>query len=345
MTVTTGPAGGSGTDSSVLVRSTWHAVAVPGRESPYDVAHYKLYYPAIADGSEESSASGELPPDRSAGRLPVVLMLSGVNVAQDAYRWLAIELVRAGLAVVTYDHVGALAPGLVGLSPGIDIGAVPPEVYGTRPTCDVLLPLLGSLRELDSGDGPLAGLLDLDRVALGGHSAGGTVALQSARTALIPGLRAVFTYASHTMTSAMLPGYPAGTVLAAATDVPVLLMYGTADGVISSSAHRYGAESEQRANPVRATFEQGVPGGRGDAYLAELAGANHFAIGSGEDPTVSRGFVDGSATVAESAIHETMGTLVTAFLRSHVLDDAAARRVLDESVESPPPPISILVRR
>ena len=68
MTVTTGPAGGSGTDSSVLVRSTWHAVAVPGRESPYDVAHYKLYYPAIADGSEESSASGELPPDRSGGR-------------------------------------------------------------------------------------------------------------------------------------------------------------------------------------------------------------------------------------------------------------------------------------
>ena len=46
------------------------------------------------------------------------------------------------------------------------------------------------------------------------QTAGGTVALQSARTSLVPGLRAVFTYASHTMTSAMLPGYPAGTVLA-----------------------------------------------------------------------------------------------------------------------------------
>lgn len=334
------PSGAGG----VLVRSTWQAVAIPGRASPYDVAHYKLYYPAVADSSDATSATGELPPDRSRGPLPVVVMLSGANVTQDSYRWLATELVEDGFAVVTYDHVGELAPGMVGLSPGVDLGALAPDVYGTRPTCDALLPLLGALRDL-SVAGPLAGLLDLDRVVLGGHSAGGSLALQSARTTVVPGLRAVFTYAAHTMTSAMIPGYEAGTVLAAATDVAALLMYGTEDGVIATSTHRYGADSPDRADPVRATFEHGVPGGRGDAYLAELRGANHFAIGEGEDPTVSRGFLDGRATVAPSESREILGMLVRAFLGAHVLDRAAARRVLDDTVENPPATVSLMVRR
>jgi dienelactone hydrolase len=333
-----------GTLSDVLVRSTRHAVALPGRPSPHDVAHLKLYYPATDDPSEHAAASGEMAPDLSRGRLPVVLFLSGINVAQESYRWLAVELVRSGHVVVTYDHVGQLMPGLVGLSPSVDLGALAPDVYGTRPTCDALVPILDELRALDA-DGPLAGLFDLDRVALGGHSAGGTVALQSASSALVPGLRAVFSYAGHTMTSAMVPGYEAGTVLPAATDVAALLVYGTEDGVIASSAARYGADSPERANPVRATFDHGVPGGRDDAYLVELAGANHFAIGEPEDPTASRGFLDGHAQVDPGESRETLGTFVSTFLRAHLKGEPTAVEELRRLVANPPPTISLVARR
>lgn len=342
MTITADAATTAGTD--VLVRSTRHAVALPGRPSPHDVAQLKVYYPAVDDPSEHASASGEMAADLSRGPRPVVLFLSGINVAQESYRWLAVELVRSGCVVVTYDHVGQLMPGLVGLSPSVDLGALAPEVYGTRPTCDALLPILEALRGLHA-DGPLAGLFDLDRVALGGHSAGGTVALQSARTSLVPGLRAVFSYAGHTMTSAMVPGYEAGTVLPAATDVAALLVYGTEDGVIAASAARYGEDSPERANPVRATFEQGVPGGHDDAFLVELAGANHFAIGEPEDPTASRGFLDGHARIDPGESRETLGMLVSTFLRAHLAQDSSADEALARLVASPPTTISLAARR
>ena len=80
-------------ESGVLVRSTWHAAKVPGHDSPYDVAHLKVYYPATADSSDDAKQSGEMAADLSAGPLPVVVFASGVNCSQDAYRWLAIELV------------------------------------------------------------------------------------------------------------------------------------------------------------------------------------------------------------------------------------------------------------
>ena len=83
-------------ERETLVRSTWHAAKVHGHDSPYDVAHVKVYYPATAEVSEDVRQNGEMAADLSAGPLPVVLFASGVNVSQDAYRWLAIELVQAG---------------------------------------------------------------------------------------------------------------------------------------------------------------------------------------------------------------------------------------------------------
>ena len=60
------------TDGQVLVRSTWHAVRVPGHASPHDVAHVKVFYPASAEGTDDETQHGELPADRSHGRHRVV---------------------------------------------------------------------------------------------------------------------------------------------------------------------------------------------------------------------------------------------------------------------------------
>ena len=328
-------------ERETLVRSTWHAAMVPGHASPYDVAHLKVYYPATADATDDARQHGEMAADLSRGPLPVVLFASGVNVSQDAYRWLAIELVQAGFAVVTYDYVGELAPGYVGISPGLDFSALTPETYGTRPTCDVLQPVLDTVARLNT-QAAFAGLFDLTRVAFGGHSAGGTVALQSARRALFPGLRAVFSYAGHTVASSMLRVYEPGTVLEAAPDVAALLMSGTEDGVFAASAGKYGADG---ADPVAATFARGIPAGNPDAWLVQLKGANHFAIGTNEDPTAARGFLDGVPGVPPEQTRETLSTTVAAFLRASMLDDASARAELENLETDPPTTIAVIRRR
>ena len=79
-------------------------------------------------------------------------------------------------------------------------------------------------------------------VALGGHSGGGTVVLQSANPAWFPSVKAVFTYGAHAMASTVL-GWPVGHVLDLSDDVAVLLMTGEHDGVMAASAVRYGSGS------------------------------------------------------------------------------------------------------
>lgn len=330
--------------SEVLVRSTWHAAKVPGRDSPYDVAHLKIYYPATADVTDDAKQSGEMAADLTRGPLPVVLFASGVNCSQDAYRWLAIELVRAGFVAVTYDYVGELAPGHVGISPGIDFAALMPDTYGTRPTSDVFQPVLDTLARLNTTVA-FADLFDLNRVAFGGHSAGGTVALQSARRSLFPGLRAVFSYAGHTVVSSMLRMYPPGTVLETAPDVASLLMSGEEDGVFKASAGKYGAHGE---DPVSVTFDQGIPEARipaATSWLVRFKGANHFAIGTHEDPTGARGFLDGVATVPPEATRETLVEVVTNFLRATLNQDEFARDRLDGIEVGPPATISLIKHR
>nr|BFE78273.1 hypothetical protein GCM10020093_008740 [Planobispora longispora] len=138
----------------------------------------------------------------------------------------------------------------------MDLDAARPGAYGSRPTCPAIPALLGALEELD-GEGPLKGALDLERVALGGHSAGGTVALQSAR--FFPQVGAVFAWGAHTMVATML-GWPPGTVLPAQVTGPVLLGVGTQDGVIDGSADRYGEDPAARRDPVTRTFTEALPG-------------------------------------------------------------------------------------
>ncbi len=113
----------------ILVRSTWHAAKVPGHESPYDVAHVKVYYPATADSSDDAKQSGEMAADLAAGPLPVVVFASGVNCSQDAYRWLAIDLVKAGFVAVSPVPCASATPSANTAASGTRSAA---SVRGTR---------------------------------------------------------------------------------------------------------------------------------------------------------------------------------------------------------------------
>jgi dienelactone hydrolase len=294
------------------VRSAWWAATIPGAKAPFDTAHLRVYYPARPDGSDAERLTGVLAADPAGAPYPVVLIVSGVNVGQEAYRWLAVELAGRGFVAVTYDWVGTLFGGLHGITPGVDLDAARPDGYGTRPTSPSLGPVLDCLAEAAT---PVAGLLDAGRVALVGHSAGGTVALQSAR--FLPQVRAVATYGAHTMVATML-GWPAGTVLPAQVDCPVLLMAGERDGVVAGSADRYGEEAADRRDPVTRTFAEGLGDRDGAHALVRLAGANHFAVAHPVDPTAARAFLDSDATVDPAASRALLADLVAAFCGVHL---------------------------
>lgn len=294
------------------VRSLWWS-AGSGGSPPFDTAHIKVYYPARAQGTDAERLSGQIPPDPEGAPYPVVVFCSGVNVEQAVYRPFATAIAAAGFAVVTFDRVAELFGGQVGLTPGVDLDAARPDAYGTRPTCPALPAVIGALEEI----GPLKGVLDLDRIALGGHSAGGTVVLQSAR--FVPGVRACFAYGAHTMVATML-GWPAGTVLPAQVERPVLLGVGTRDGVITGSSDRYGQDAG--ADPVTRTFTEALSG-PGD-LLAVLKGANHFAIADPVDPTAARAFLDLEPETDPAAARGAYTDLTVAFLRAHLRGEETA---------------------
>ncbi|MFI6043815.1 alpha/beta hydrolase family protein [Nocardia sp. NPDC051321] len=306
-----------------VVRSLWWAARTDG-QPPFDTAHLKVYYPAAVADTDAERLTGVFEADPAGAPYPVLLFLSGVNVAQESYRRFAIEITAAGFAVVTVDRVGELFGGQRGLTPGVELDAARPAYYGSRPTCPVIAPILESLAELNT-QAPLRGALDLDRIALGGHSAGGTVALQSAR--FFPSVAAVVAWGAHTMVATML-GWAPGTVLQAQVDSPVLLGVGTNDGVINGSADRYGQDDTERHDPVTRTFFDALPDG--EHLLAVIDGANHFGIAD-PDPTAARAFLDGHGQTSAIA---PFARLTALFLDAHLRGsaDAAARLAVFDAV-------------
>ncbi|GAA2730695.1 alpha/beta hydrolase family protein [Actinocorallia aurantiaca] len=307
-----------------LIRSLWWSARTQG-EPPFDTAHLKVYYPAHAEGTDAERLTGVFPP--VPGEHPIVVFCSGVNVAQDSYRSLAIGIAEAGYVVVTFDRVAELFGGQYGLTCGVDLDAARPDAYGTRPTCPTIPAILDALRGIDL----LKDSLDFDRVALGGHSAGGTVVLQSAR--FFPGVRAAFGFGTHTMVATML-GWPAGTVLPAQVECPVFLSVGTRDGVIMGSSDRYGQDGF--ADPVTRTFDEALPG---EGHLfAVLDGANHFAVADPVDPTAARAFLDLEPERDPAESRAAYLEVLIAFLRARLNGDPDS---LEKVRENPPPSVTL----
>ncbi|WP_436529411.1 alpha/beta hydrolase family protein [Actinoplanes sp. HUAS TT8] len=307
-----------------MIRSIWWAATIPGAAEPFGTAHIRIYYPAVATGSDQERLTGVFAADPAQAPYPVALIVSGVNVGQEAYRWLATELAGRGFIAVTYDWVGELFGGLKGITPGVILDAAKPDSYGTRPTTPSVPAVLEALAA-----SPLAEVMDLDKVGLVGHSAGGTVVLQSAR--FFPTVRAVAAYGTHTMVATML-GWPAGTVLPAQVDSPVLLMAGSQDGVINGSADRYGEDAETRKDPISRTFDEALPDLDGANLQVTFAGANHFGIVHPVDETAARAFLDRPASTDPAVTRAALTDVLAAFLDVHLRD--ATGDALDKALQS-----------
>jgi dienelactone hydrolase len=309
------------------VRSVWWAATIPGAEAPFDTAHLRVFYPSKPTGSDAERLSGVFPADPALAPYPVVVIVSGVNVGQEAYRWLAAELASRGYVAVTYDWVGELFGGLKGITPGVELAAAKPDAYGTRATTPSVPAVINALKDIT---GPLENSLDLRNVGLIGHSAGGTVILQSAR--FFPEVKAVAAYGTHTMVATML-GWPAGTVLPAQVDCPVLLMNGENDGVINGSADRYGEEALKKRDPISRTFDEALHDADGANVQVTFAGANHFGIVHPADHTAARAFLDLEATTDPAATRAALVDVTAAFLDTHLR--GAGNDALDKALQSP----------
>jgi len=320
------------------IRAFFQAAKVEGTVSPYDTLHLKIFYPAQMTGSDQEQNMGTVAADAQQAPFPVVVFFNGINCGPEIYQWLAVQLASRGLVVITFSWVAENLPGFVALTPGVDIQKLAPDVYGTAPTASALPTILAALERLQS-EGVLASLLDLQRIILGGHSAGGRVAIESANPQFFPQVVAAFSYAAHTAAALQL-GYKPNSILPLSDTIPLLLIGGTCDGVIANSSHRYGVAWENATTPVQRTFQEALVGGRNDSYLLLLEGANHFTIAYPFDSTTGRPFLDFPATQQEKQLRELVVEAIGLFIDTHVRHQPVAREVLNRWLISDNPLIA-----
>jgi len=310
------------------VRALLRAVKVETAQAPYDTIHLRVYYPAKSSGNEQESNFGILPPNTEKAPFPVVILFNGANCSPEGYQWLAVELAQRGLVVLTFSWVAENIAGMVSLTPGVNFELWSPDQYGTAPTASALPALVQELERLQS-DTMLAGLLDLQTVVIGGHSAGGRVAIESASQNFFPNLAGAFSYGAHTGAPVQL-GYEAGTILPLPDSLPLLLLGGTHDGVIAQSSHYYGSQWQDSATPVLRTFQEGVSGGRGDTYLILLEGANHFSMTDLDQSPFARVSLDYPATKPDTEFRTLMAQLIGLFIEGQICKQQTALLQLQE---------------
>ncbi|MBD2102545.1 dienelactone hydrolase [Leptolyngbya sp. FACHB-261] len=325
------------------VRAFFRAATVEDAAPPYNNIQLKVFYPAQLTGSDQEQDMGIVPGDSQQAPFKVVIFFNGINCGPELYQWLAVKLAERGLVVITFSWVAENLPGMVSLTPGVAINMLTPAMYGKAPTASALPTLLRELERLQS-EGVLAGLLDLNGVILGGHSAGGRVAVESADSRFFPPVVAAFAYGAHTAAITQL-GYEAGKILSLPDSLPLLLIGGTRDGVIANSSHRYGAIWEEATTPVKRTFQEAIVGGRSDSYLLLLEGANHFSIADPFDLTTGRPFLDFPATQSEEQLRNLMAEAIGVFIDAHVRCETTALEFLSQLLVSNNPLIASFERK
>lgn len=179
----------------------------------------------------------DLPLDEAAGPLPLVVFVHGTAAFRHQSLGLATHLARRGFVVAAADHPGLYLADTLALVCGY-------EPTGSRDLRGDVQLVLDTLRQAEGPLAFLAGRIDLERVGLVGHSAGGSAVAAAADLA---GVQAVASLAGNT------PVQAAG--------VQSLFLAALEDAVVPADRSR--AAFEQSAGP--------------SAYLA-LAGSGHLAF-------------------------------------------------------------------
>lgn len=325
------------------VRAIFQAAKVDGIVAPYDTIHIKVFYPAQMSSDRLSQNMGNFPADVQQSPFPIVIFFNGIDCGIEQYQWLAVKLAERNLVVVTFSWIAQNIPGIVSITPGVEIKNLAPSIYGTSPTASALPTLLATLEGLQS-QGVLAGLLDLQRIILGGHSAGGRIALENANPQFFPQVVAAFAYGAHSAAVTQL-GYAAGTILPLPDGLPLMLIGGTCDGVIANNGAVYGVTWEQATTPVKRTFQEAIAGGRNDRYLLLLEGANHFSITHPSDDTTGTAWLDFPATQPEEHLRHMMVQAISLFIDAHVRNRTSAQKALTQLLTSNQPTIAAFERK
>ncbi|MBN3944182.1 MAG: dienelactone hydrolase [Nostoc sp.] len=327
----------------MTVRAFFQAAKIEGFQSPYDTIHLKIFYPAQISRRNVERNRGILPVDLEKAPFPVVIFFNGFNCDAQQYQWLAVKLAERGLVVILFNWIAEIIPGVISLNPGVDFEKMKPTIYRTVPTALALPTLLAKVEQLQF-EGILAGMLDLQRIILGGHSAGGRVALENADPHFFPQVAASFGYGLHTMGTLLL-GYEAGTILPLPDSLPLLLMGGTCDGVIAYSSDRYGVSPGNTTTSVIRTFQEAITGGRNDSYLVLLEGANHFSIVDRPDSTLDTLLLDFPATQPQESFRLLMGEIISLFIDTHVRHQPEASQSLEQLLNTANPLIKSFERK
>ncbi|WP_036482930.1 dienelactone hydrolase [Myxosarcina sp. GI1] len=325
------------------VRALYRAAKVANAPSPYDTIHLKVFYPARLSGKESQQNFGIVPANKDRSPFKIVIFFNGVNCGAERYQWLAVKLAERGLVVVTFNWIAENLPGRIAITPGVEVKAWTPDVYGTIPSASALPTLLQVLEDLQS-EGVLAGLLDLERIVLGGHSAGGRIAMENTNPQFFPQVVAAFAYGAHTA-AAVQAGYVPGTILPLPDSLPLMLMGGTNDGVIAQSSNIYGVTWERATTPIERTFNEAIAGGRNDSYLLLLKEANHFAITHPFDANTGTTFLDFPTARSQEDIRNLMAETIGLFIDAHVRSQTQAITALNQLLKSSHPAIARIERK
>jgi dienelactone hydrolase len=258
------------------VRGIHGAAAIPGYASPYDVVHWRADVPAAA-ASTADPRTGFIGPDPDALPLPVCVIHPNFSCGPELYRWLARDLVAVGWCAATFTWV---APGIDG-SPILSSG-----MHLERLDNAVLEPILSTL--------PFP--IDRDRIAVVGHSAGGTVAL------VTPGVRAAVSYGGHVLV-------PGGGTLAMPPGPARLVIAGTHDGIVGTLTGTQGTALEK----LQATVDAAPP----VAELAVIEGADHYAFCDGYDGSTGRGHLEPPGPKPGADVRAEVSELARTWLRLH----------------------------
>ena len=312
------------------VRSFWKATKVENTQSPYDTIHLKVFYPASTSDNQQSFSLD--PADQAKAPFPIVIFFSGINCNLAGYEWLALKLASRGLVVVLFNWLAENIPGSISLTPGINLAVFSPQVYGTIPSSSALPALLDELEQLNTSS-ILAGLLDLQTIILGGHSAGGRVALENANSQFFSQVAAAFCYGAHTAAPVQV-GYEPSTILPLPNAAPTLLIAGTCDGVIANNSHVYGIDRwETPTTPVERTFREAISREQGDSYLVLLKEANHFSVVDRLDPTLQVAALDFPTTQAQSKIRSVIAEIVGLFIELQIHQQSKTSSQLQQLLE------------